>query len=337
MTRRGWPALVLAMVIATSAVLVWQARQRQLAAGWLEMARRAPTKLDYFGDLQIEIDGGLTDLRSRVAVDHLAPSRTRYRYLGPDLDGVEMLIDGDRAVRTDPQTGQQVLRAADLLGVPMDLAGYRARVSAGTFVAGRPTVCVKLVRHHLIRELWLDREHGLPLRTQSVNPQGAATRTWFVQIAYDRPPKGIPGEVPADPGTVSGPLTVAELSKRVGFAVHEPQAVPAGFRLVETRQCACPCGCKGGTAQLVYSDGVGNISLFYTGADCQQCYASESACAACVDHHAALRLEHSAVQVIGHADNRVLVVAIGDAGEGELAKMAASVPTEPSFGQHPDS
>jgi len=327
-SRHRWTVLALIAALALAAGLAWQADQRRAAAGWLGMARQAPLTVDYHGELQIMVEGGPSELHSRVIADHLAPKRTRYRYVGPDLDGVELLIDGDWARRSDPRTGQQVIRTTDIMAVPMDLSGYRVQIGSGGYVAGRSTIAIKLERDRLIRELWLDETHGLPLRTRTVNPQGTLTDTRFIRVAFEAPPDGVPGTVPTDPGKVSAPLTISDLSQRVGFAIHEPSYVPTGFQLVETRQCACPCGCKGGSAQLIYSDGVGHISLFYTGADCQRCYASAAACSACADHQGALRLDHSAVQVIGHADGQILVVAIGDAGEGELTRMAASVPTE---------
>jgi len=236
-----------------------------------------------------------------------------------------------------PYKARQSMPAADsgLTTLP-SFAGYRARSPRST-IADRPAVLVKLQRRGLVRELWLDRASGLPLRTLISQPGGLVTDTHFTSFALAAPPQAIATLTAAESGraTVSAPLSVAELSRQVGFPVHEPAWLPAGFRLAETRQCSCPCGCRGGTAQLMYSDGVGHVSVFYTGEECQRCYASESACAACAQHNAAVQLTDSAVQVVGYADERVLIVAIGDARASELARIAASVPAAPALG--PDS
>lgn len=331
MNRLGWRGLLAAMLVATLAVALWQADQRRKAADWFAFARQAATRVSYHGELELVVQGGAQSLNSRVEVAHIAPSRSRYRYLGPDLAGVEMLTDGHRAVRTDPMTGRQTMRAAELLNVPLTLAGYQAMVGNGGEIAGRPTVHVRLRRAGVVRELWLDTKLGLPLRTVITQPGGLLTDTRFVSFTPEPPVEPIPA-LPSDAKPmVSAPVTVAELSRRVGFPVFEPGWLPDGFTLAETRQCSCPCGCQGGTAQLIYSDGVGHISVFYTGEDCQRCYASESACAACTEHQTAVRLKDSAVQVVGYADDKVLVVAIGDARPAELARIASSVPVLPNL------
>lgn len=326
MSRLGWRGLLAAMLLASLAVALWQADQRRAATGWLALARQAATRLDYHGELTLAVEGGPQPLRSRVNVAHRAPDRSWYRYLGPDLAGVELILVGDRAVRLDPVTGPQAMRSSGLLDVPLDLAGYQARVTGGEAVAGRTTVRVRLGRAGVVRETWLDRETGLPLRTLSTQPGGLLTDTRFETLALGAPPEPLPGIPAGAPEMVSGRLSLAELSRRIGFPVVEPAWLPDGFTLVDTRQCACRCGCDGGTAQLLYSDGVGHLSVFYTDEGCQRCYASESACEACAVHHCAVRLKDSAVEVVGLAGQQVLIVAIGDARPAELGRVAASVP-----------
>jgi outer membrane lipoprotein-sorting protein len=136
-------------------------------------------------------------------------------------------------------------------------------------MGGRPIIVAKFAplvgSDRPVRLLWIDREKGLPLRTEVYDAQGLRVMTFFSSISYASSPDSdaLALKVPratrleAEPDEVV--LSPEVLSRAVDFPVLQPKNLPPGFALVGARLKG-----KGPQAELrlLYSDGLSTISLF---------------------------------------------------------------------------
>ncbi|MDA2916039.1 hypothetical protein MYX64_04240 [Nitrospinae bacterium AH_259_B05_G02_I21] len=136
-------------------------------------------------------------------------------------------------------------------------------------MSGRPIIVVKFTPRvgldRPVRTLWIDREKGLPLRTEVYDAQGLRVMTFFSSITYASSPASdaLTLKVPrttrleAEPDEVV--ISPEALSSAVDFPVRQPKNLPPGFALVGARMKG-----EGPEAEirLLYSDGLSTISLF---------------------------------------------------------------------------
>ena len=177
------------------------------------------------------------------------------------------------------------LRALDVLA-----ASYQLRVTGRSWVAGRVATMVTVLRGDAVAaRLWVDDRTGLLLRQEVNDAAGNVRRMFaFIEIRPGAPDalavapsaltadRRIPDAGPSRARAVTGafvhtpPLQrsqapawqrAASDSQRQGWcaSVECPDALPAGFRLLDVRR-----GAAAGTpvVQLVYSDGLSSISVF---------------------------------------------------------------------------
>ncbi len=311
--------LIAGLVLATAA-LIGRQWQRQLVGQWLAAAQAAERWVDYHGVQQVRFDGGST----RVTVRHRAPEQTRYEYLGPSFAGLVVLELGGKTYRLDPQL-DQVVASPSADSLPPSLAGLGARLGTTARIAGRPAQWVHLSGRGWRRHLAVDRDTGVVLATVATRADGATVESRFVEFALGD--GGSDGFEPPD-GAVERdrPRSLAELREALGLPLEEPTWLPAGYRLVTTVLCDCACGCGGCTAQLLYSDGIGSLSVFLGGDSCPDCIGSATACEACGVLDACVTADAGALPVAARLDGLPRIMVVGNLPAGTLARIADSVP-----------
>ncbi len=156
-------------------------------------------------------------------------------------------------------------RYADLL-----IKNYRMEViQPEETMGGRPCMVAKFAPRfgegRPVRTIWIDREKGLPLRTEVYDKQGLRVMTFFSSITYSPPssPEAMALRVPPstrlETESEEVKLSQASLEHAIDFPVLQPKSLPPGFALVDARL-------KGGgpraEVRLLYSDGLSALTLF---------------------------------------------------------------------------
>ncbi len=178
------------------------------------------------------------------------------------------------------------LQALSLLAEPLscDLAllsaNYVFSSATGEPIAGRETVEVRVSPKwpgNVGRTVWADHDTGAALRIEDRDYCGDLIWLWEVeQISYAAPrpqmleaARAALSSVEAVPCAAEN-MPLGEVSTRAGFQVALPSWVPEGYRLVAVRPARVfgglgqrrPMAPAGPVVQLVYSDGLGAISLY---------------------------------------------------------------------------
>ena len=212
-------------------------------------------------------------------IDHRNPSEWRLWYVAPaDAYGRLILSNESVAYQYEPSTGKvfsndwaSLSPFAATLDLDRIRRNYAIQAGAAASVAGRQARTLSLVSnysHTLVLRLWVDTATGLTLRRETYRADGTiATKTSFDNIRYvkDLPNELFKMSVPAGMTLVPGPeygkstTDFNSLTTGLPFKALAPMTLPEGFTFekgsTETR---------GGVEnlQLVYSDGLRNISLF---------------------------------------------------------------------------
>jgi outer membrane lipoprotein-sorting protein len=210
-----------------------------------------------------------------VSEAHKRPNRMRLEFLSPEgVAGRLVVDDGIQTWHYEPRL--HIVIQGPSLRAPLEgpfgrlLERYSITLLNLEEVIGRPTAVLSLIpkQGRGERRLWIDRMTGVALRTEERDPdEGLVATTYFTRISYGlnfpaalflpRIPAGARVLVPVEP---SGQLvTVAQLSRSVGFALNVPPMLPGGFALVGGESV------YGGplrAAYLHYSDGARRLGLF---------------------------------------------------------------------------
>jgi len=222
-------------------------------------------------------DGGMAE--SRQILKHAGPRRQRIEYVAPPrLAGEVILIAGPRLLHYRPRPRPRIIegdagvadladRARDLLA---SLAAGKVRIAlvGSEVVAGRDTdiVEVRPGPGAPFKRLWIDRETGVRLKHETVDPTGAViVSSYFTKVTYepvfgpgdflpDRlPPAPIEAHIPSSP-----PLgSVAEAQRLAGYTVRVPN-LPPRF-VLEGVWATGPAGGRG--VLLRFTDGVNTVVL----------------------------------------------------------------------------
>jgi outer membrane lipoprotein-sorting protein len=239
-------------------------------------------QVDYEG-LQITlIDRGAREQRTEQVVKFKRPNRLRIEYLEPPrMRGDVVVDDGARTRRFVRALGvvaevpresrglsreqrPQLLRAVRRGALRLALEGEES-------VAGRRAWVVTLAPtppQRPRRKLWIDQEHGLPLRVQQIGPGERRTDTYFQRIRFDPVlsdsdfvldvPEGTP-VLPRKPGR-SITLAEAESIAREGWGqFYQVRRLPPGMTLGATIRLELD---GKPVIQLRYGDGKRGFSLF---------------------------------------------------------------------------
>lgn len=231
------------------------------AGSWLDRIGPALREQNYQGTLVI-VSGNRVET---VAVFHAyKDGRERMRML--TLSGarrevvrdnrVVMVIGSQpQAVGYDSNTAGQWNPAEKFVGAA-NLQSYQAKLGGTARVAGREAQVIELQAKDEWRygfRLWLDKETALPLRIALLGEAGLPLeQIAFTQLQLGAAPsdsdlrassqRGLQRVQSLEPGKESDP----------GWRVQSP---PAGFRLTAARHL-------GESVQLLYSDGLANVSVY---------------------------------------------------------------------------
>lgn len=275
MTGRKLPSLLLAGLLAVSPVLAsegnagWFAGARQWVAGrwpasaesWLERIGPALREQNYQGRLVIvsgdrvetlAVFHSFQDGRERMRMATLSGTR---REVVRD-NRVVMVMGADAAPVGYDDGGDGRLDPAQRFSAAGKLAAYEARLGGSARVAGREAQVVEIQARDALRygfRLWLDKQTAIPLRIALLGEGGQPLE----QMAFTDLRLGTaPAERDLRASTAPGLQRVQSLGQGErtdpGWRIAEP---PAGFSLQAARRL-------GESVQLLYSDGLANVSIY---------------------------------------------------------------------------
>jgi hypothetical protein len=233
-----------------------------------------------------------------------------------------MAVGAERLVY-NPGDGWQELWPAGLgsAGHP-DLADtYAVRPAGVDRVAGYPTDVVEVLKAGVVRErLSLETSTKLLLRRQQFDTHGVLERAFtFQQIQIGDPSMTAPTMPPAPKR--AGPKALS--ASDVPSSEREPGRLAAGYRRLGAYE-------QGGVVQLVYSDGLYDLSLFQQqgGLDSGDLPAARRPTR--LAGHPAWAFSWPGGEGIVWTAGRSVYTLVGDVPPDELTAVAASVPVHRS-------
>jgi negative regulator of sigma E activity len=233
-----------------------------------------------------------------------------------------MAVGSERLVY-NPGDGWQELWPAGLgsPGHPALADTYDVRPAGVDRVAGYATDVVDVLKAGVVRErLDLEATTKLLLRRQQFDTHGVLERAFtFEQLQIGDPSMTAPTTPPAPKR--AGPKALS--SRDVPSSDREPSRLAAGYRRLGAYE-------QGGVVQLVYSDGLYDLSLFQQqgGLDSSDLPAA-SRPTSLAGHHAWAFSWPGGEGVVWTAGRNVYTL-VGDVPRDELTTVAASVPVQRS-------
>lgn len=341
--ERSTPWLV-AVVCALVGGGLWLMRMRQVGAApkqdphalvqkaWTEGRRVA---LEGRQEIRMPGEGG-KPLQVEAEVLSSADGRIRIRYLSRPLEGVTVWEDGKRTYRYNPQRKRlTVAHARKVEGEAPELqllANYNVKMDSCGQVAGRKAVTVEMrpkSEHGRWKRIWIDPATSVILASEDYGQGDQLLRsTRFTQVRYlsaaeapetsaFRPSEDLLRKYgSAMLGDTGTPFEPDRLSRLIGFAVHQPQWLPPGYRFRGGYLTPCSCARPHQAARLEYWDGLNAISVFECGHP--DCLSTTNCFARGADADLAVRYEHN------DADGRTYFLAVGDAPREDLEKLVRS-------------
>ncbi len=220
-----------------------------------------------------------SDGRARIQTIKYAPGgRLRREILGEDGRPIRLTVsDGKLEWTQDLKTGrhwsgppaepwQRRLGPDETERVS---SAYEMVSSTGEAVAGRETWRLDLrprTGARLGRRLWVDRVHGLVLKTRTLRPEGEKSlETGFETIAFPEKPEGAwfkfspPAGEPGYARAQADEQALAE-ARRAGLDPKLPAWLPSGFVFEGLKVIAYRKGKR--LIHFRFSDGAGVVSLF---------------------------------------------------------------------------
>jgi hypothetical protein len=261
--------------LGTSATAQEMQRAREILGLFLRRGQREP----YMGEQITRLFLGRRLLESRQIIKHAGPGRHRIEYLSPpERRGEILLLIAGQLFNYKPGPPARIL-----VGVAPDaefqnrvrgrlraiLEGrVHIRVVGNEVIADRETAILELKSIGGSKRFWIDKQTGVRLKNEEIDPQGAVISTsYFTKIDYsptfvqkDFHPASLPSapHVPIFPP--QKPLAnVAEAQQQVAYTIREP-AVPPGYRL-DGVWVVHRLGERRVTI-LRYTDGVNTFALF---------------------------------------------------------------------------
>jgi negative regulator of sigma E activity len=329
--RRSVFAVAVAALAAASALWLVHTAAGIDAYRVLESALVSEWLTDYTGEVNVRENGKLT---ACYTIAHQAPNRDFIQYLPPEHTDLVILRGGDGARCLDPANGEtfhipnggitSITATNDLIR-----SNYRVRILATERVAGRPAIRLRVTSRFgsaRNREYWVDQEKCLVLCSREVDRMGRPLyEERFVSVRFE--PVSVDtvalndaaSALAGQHGAVAERMRLAELSRRLGFAVSEPDQVPKGYVLVGTYLTELDDVSHTNAALFRYTDGLSSISVFQTRhKPAEADRGAEGLCRV-------TRSGHETMAVIDRAGVRV--IAVGSLPASVLSAVAAAVPS----------
>jgi len=317
---------------ALSALLTFTVAQAaDSPAAWLDRMSRAVEHLSYKGQLVHvnETDTSVLSIVHRSRNGEVAERITSVD-MGREIirtnDEVIFILPDKRTVlveaRDDRNRNQSPLRAnlpgaikpdRRLYGVAFDgvesIAGRRAQI-----VAIRP-----LDPYRYGYRISIDRQTGMPLKTQLLDEDGRALeQIFFSAIRF----QASIADKDVQPSVKLGTLTMLRFAPAGGQAENQPAEswgsadLPPGFRMTSS-QAKLGANLPAGLQQVVYSDGLATVSVFI-----------EPAVAASEQAEGLSRI--GAANAYSTTANGIMVTAIGEVPAQTVEKLARSARSAPA-------
>jgi outer membrane lipoprotein-sorting protein len=180
-----------------------------------------------------------------------------------------------------------------------------------------------------VRTLWIDREKGLPLRTEVYDRRGLRVMTFFSSITYSPPssPEALALRVPPSTRLEAESeeyiLSPASLAQAVDFPVLQPKKLPPGFALVNARLKG-----RGPTAELrlLYSDGLSALTLFERRQSFSHRTGGPKATPVALGDAEGLLYRRGLLRMVEWQRPPVALTLVGEVSEEELLETARSIP-----------
>ena len=140
------------------------------------------------------------------------------------------------------------------------VAGFELTSDGTGWVAGRlADVVVARRAGRVAGRLWIDRETGLALRRELLDPAGRTVRVWaLVRIDVTGRTGLVPALVPPLGGEAAPVAVDADRLRRDGWPCRDD--LPVGFRLVDARYTDAVRSTP--AVHLTYTDGLSTLSVF---------------------------------------------------------------------------
>lgn len=208
----------------------------------------------------------------------------------------------------------EVVQREEMMGErPCMVAKFASR-----FGVGRP-----------VRTLWIDREKGLPLRTEVYDAQGLRVMTFFSSITFSPPPSPdalalkVPRTTRLEAESEEVMLSPPSLAAAVDFPVLEPSRLPAGFALVDARLKGLGPDAE---LRLFYSDGLSSLTLFERRLSHARPSGGPEATTVALGEAEGRLYRHGLVLMVEWTRPPVALALVGEVDERELLETARSIP-----------
>jgi hypothetical protein len=210
------------------------------------------------------------------------------------------------------------------------LGKYRVRLEGGVRVLQRDTRVVRIERiadARLVERWAIDATTGLLLKRESYNAEGTVERSIaFTEVRQPYVPTAADLHPPAEPSPATAQrwFPAGELSRQAN-TLGMPQTLPARYRLESGRTFKA-----GGASvvQLVYSDGLEDVSLFAQPGSMVRSALPASAGNVALGKVEGLRWEGFPRGLAWQDGQRTLTL-VGSARTDELTQMANALPQAP--------
>jgi sigma-E factor negative regulatory protein RseB len=249
---------------------------------WLNRMARATQQVSYQGTLVHTCDGVVDVVQ---VVHRIENGRVTERITSHDVAGREIIRNSEEVMCILPEQNSVVVESRHDRSQPegspigkmpsfsnVDTATYKLAMLQPDRIAGQDTevVAVRPVDEYRYGyRLWLDRKRAMPLKFELMGETGETLeQILFTDIEYsdEIPAADVSPSIPMDTfrrqqSTVSVEPAVGIDGSREGLVQWRATELPAGFKLT-VRRSKTVLGSAQPIEQLVYSDGLGSVSVF---------------------------------------------------------------------------
>jgi sigma-E factor negative regulatory protein RseB len=249
---------------------------------WLNRMAMAAERVSYHGKLVHTCDGVVEVVR---IVHRIENGRVTERITSLDPTGRQIIRNPEEVMCVLPEQSsvvvetQSTIKSRDVSPISkmpsftnVDPAIYKLAMLRSDIVAGRDTEVIAvrpLDEYRYGYRLWLDRQRAMALKFELLDETGVALEQILfeeIEITDHIPAGAVDPSIPMDTFTrrhsIVSTESAAQLESAAGDSIQwRATELPAGFVLTVKRSKSMP-GSDRPMRQLVYSDGLGSVSVF---------------------------------------------------------------------------
>jgi sigma-E factor negative regulatory protein RseB len=282
--RRGFSSVTRGQCWFGASLLIWGtiAAAADGPQEWLNRMGRAAMQVSYHGTLVHTCDGVVDVVQ---IVHRIENGRVSERITSRDVAGREIIRNPDEVMCVLPEQNSVVVETRPVPAQPegspistlpsfsnVDTTTYKLAMLQPDRIAGQETevIAVRPVDEYRYGyRLWLDRTTAMTLKFELLGETGdTLEQILFTAIEFSDqiPAADVSPSLPMDTfrrqqSRVSVEPAVGSADSREGLAQWRATKLPAGFKLTVRRAKTGP-GSTQPMEQLVYSDGLGSVSVF---------------------------------------------------------------------------